>query len=33
MPGVDLNKALSLADGLEDDAIFRRLEPRKKGRA
>jgi hypothetical protein len=28
-PGVDLNKALQLADALEDEEIFRKLELRK----
>ena len=29
MPGIDLNKALRLADALEDAAIARKLEERK----
>ncbi len=29
MPGIDLNKALHLADALEDEAIARKLEERK----
>ena len=29
MPGIDLDRALCLADALEDDAITRKLEARK----